>query len=372
VALQKEALAVLQCTCSTMPFSLAQQRTLALLPKITGFLSFMGSALIVFTVVRDEKKRNVVYHRLLCGLSVVDISASFWLALSTWPVPKDSGVVWAVGTTQTCTLQGFFTQFGISSSFYNASLSTYYLLVIRYGWKEHQIKRIEPYLHAAPCLWAGCTAIAGLPLKLFNNANLWCWIAPLPSTCVSDPAVDCIRGHHAEIYRWAFFYGPLWIMISIVTFNMIVLLLYVRKLERRSNVYSFSTRLRKNEYLEQRQESQWMTEIAQRLSSWMGASSQDNIVPEGVDQGNGQENEDDVPDAHKEDKVHIPCDSNAPAATQGAQSQSSSASPPRPDRRPNSGKRTREVAHQSFLYAGALYFTWIPLTVRPRADENSV
>ena len=208
-----------------MPFSLAQQKALALLPKVTGLTSIVFSSLIVFSVWRDKAKRRNPYHRLLAGISLVDISASFWLGLSTWPITRDSGVLWAVGTDATCRLQGFFTQFGISSSFYNASLSIYYVLVIRYGWKEHQIQRIEPLLHGIPILWALGTSIAGLPLNIFGNANLWwCWISP-----------------KQDVYRWSFFYGPLWLMIVIVTVNCLVILLYVRRTEQASDKYSFES-----------------------------------------------------------------------------------------------------------------------------------
>jgi len=31
---------------------------------------------------------------------------------------------------------------------YNLALSVYYVLVIRYGWKEFQVKRAAKYLHA--------------------------------------------------------------------------------------------------------------------------------------------------------------------------------------------------------------------------------
>ena len=110
-----------------MPFTLAQQTALAVMPKITGFASMLFSSLVVYYVVCNKKKRHYTYHRLLASISICDLSSSFWLALSTWPIPRDSGLFWAVGNDRTCNVQGFFTQFGISSSFYNASISIYFL-----------------------------------------------------------------------------------------------------------------------------------------------------------------------------------------------------------------------------------------------------
>lgn len=200
----------------TGAFNESQSRALAMLPKVSGSLSVIFSTLIICTVARDHKKRSRTYHRLLVGISLVDISSSFWLGLSTWPIPKSDNVLWSVGNDITCNLQGFFIQFGISSSFYNASLSIYFLLVIRYGWQDSRIKRLEPWLHAIPLLWGFGTSIAGLSVGIFGNANLWCWISPQYNT-----------------YHWSFFYGPLWIMIVIVTITSMMIYGYVRTIDRR-------------------------------------------------------------------------------------------------------------------------------------------
>jgi hypothetical protein len=204
----------------TGTFNEAQSRALALAPKISGTFGVLFSLLIIITVIRDKNRRNKAYHRLLLGISIVDMSSGFWLGLSTWPIPAESTVLWSVGNDRTCTLQGFFTNFGITSSFYNASLTLYFLLVVRYGWKEHEIRKIEPYLHAIPLLWGFGTSFAGLGLGTFGNAILWCWIERTYS-----------------IYRWTFVYGPLWTMIVLVSFMSIMMLQYVWKLEKTTMKY---------------------------------------------------------------------------------------------------------------------------------------
>ena len=216
-----------------MALTKAQQWALVLAPKMTGVCSIVFSSLVIYTVLICPDKRSKTYHRLVLGISCVDISSSFWLAMSTWPIPKEeetnNNTLWAVGTTTTCTIQGFFTQFVIASSFYNASLSIFYLLVIRYGWKDDRIRRLEPLFHCLSISWGLITAIVGLPLTLFNNANLWCWIAPYQD-----------RGESAELYRWLFFYGPLWFMILVVTMNVLLIFQHVNKLERVTQRHSFT------------------------------------------------------------------------------------------------------------------------------------
>jgi hypothetical protein len=105
-------------------FNERQSVALAILPKIVGAISIMASILIIITVARDSNKRNKTYHRLLVGISCLDVCSSFWQGLSMWPMPAGATAVWgARGNDMTCSLQCFFTQFCIVSSCYSASLS---------------------------------------------------------------------------------------------------------------------------------------------------------------------------------------------------------------------------------------------------------
>ena len=149
------------------------------------------SGCIVFIILRDHSRRNRLYHRLLLGISCCDISSSFWIGMSTWPIPSESGAKWAIGNDRTCQVQGFFLQLVIWSSFYNASLSIYYTLVIRYNWKERELKKLEWFMHGVPALWSIGSAVSGLILDVFGNATLWCWVRP-----------EC------DYFRLVAFYGP--------------------------------------------------------------------------------------------------------------------------------------------------------------------
>jgi hypothetical protein len=211
---------------TTMGFSTSQQLALAITPKVTGVMSFACSSLICLSVLLDQKKLATMYHRLILGASVVDLNNSFWFFMSTWPIPKTSTAMFAVGSPWTCNMQGWFIQVGISMAFYNTSLALYYTLVLRYGWSEERAVKLEPFMHFLPLLWGIATATISIPLRLFNNANLWCWIAPYPAGCVGDA---CIRGANADYYRWGFYYGPLWLNIITITILMIVVFVHVRK-----------------------------------------------------------------------------------------------------------------------------------------------
>lgn len=153
-----------------MVWNETQQIALALVPKFTSILSILGSSWVIVEVLTEREKRHSVYHRLLCAMSIYDVLESVWNFCSTWPIPAGPLGIWgASGNTQTCTAQGFFLQLGLAIPMYNASLSIYYLLVIRYNVPDDKLwKRVEPTMHAASFLFAGGTAFAAIGLKLYK------------------------------------------------------------------------------------------------------------------------------------------------------------------------------------------------------------
>ena len=132
---------------------------------------------------------------------------------------------------------------------YSASLSIYYLITIRSGRSASsraRIRRLEPYLHAVPLVFGLATAVASLALDLFSY-GLWdCWIAPYPPGCKESwrngGTTDCVRGDNASLYQWLFDLIPKWTSILIVTVNMILVYLHVRKQEVISERWSSRTR----------------------------------------------------------------------------------------------------------------------------------
>jgi hypothetical protein len=107
-------------------------------------------------------------------------------------------------------------------------LSLYYVLVINFKYTDAtQKKWVEPSMHAVAGIWAFGTAIYSASSGLLNNANLWCWIAPLPLDCLDSwrygDGGNCIRGDNAWIYRWAFYFAPL----NIILFKLFLNFLHV-------------------------------------------------------------------------------------------------------------------------------------------------
>lgn len=86
--------------------SLAWQQALALVFKLSGGLSTLGSLWIISDVVRKRiQERQSPFRRLMLGMSINDAVASSWLFASSWALPE--GYWWGANGNQiTCTLQG--------------------------------------------------------------------------------------------------------------------------------------------------------------------------------------------------------------------------------------------------------------------------
>jgi hypothetical protein len=220
----------------------AQLMATVLCPKFTAMASVVGSSLIIRDVILLKKNMPdglSTRHRLLAGMSVCDIiSSSAWF-LTSWPVPENLPFgLWNVGNKHTCSAQGFFVQLAIGTVAYNACLALYYLLVIRYGWKNEYIaKYVEAWMHFVAVGFALSTGVASLYLDIFNpfGFGFGCSITAPPPICLQisenrSPS-DCIHGDHADTYLLAFWIGPACCIIVFLVVSLFLVYLKIRTTE---------------------------------------------------------------------------------------------------------------------------------------------
>lgn len=200
---------------------------LAILPKFTSSLSVLGSSMIISQVLMSKKNRGNVQQRLLCAMNCVDVAVStVWFLTNAFVPPWMPQLPWTFGNQASCSFQGFIVQTSISSVIYNACLSLYYLLIVKYNYKDRQMKKIEKWMHLVPLTFGIVTAIAALALDIYNPANWDCWIAPGPGG---------ERKHLANALQWAFFFGPLWVSMLFSSFCVLQIYRHVRNNEKKSS-----------------------------------------------------------------------------------------------------------------------------------------
>jgi hypothetical protein len=212
----------------------AQKVALAWVPRISAFLSICGSLMIIYDVLRDQTKRSSVFHTLMVAMSVFDIFGSIAWGLTTLPIPEyeygeTSGMYGAKGNEATCKMQGFLFQLGFTSMFYNVSLSFYFLMVVCYGMRESQLKKLQLWLHIPGLVVGFALAFGGIP---WYENDLWgCYIPPPP--LVEDYLVIVIFG-----------VIPKCISIAIATVNTGLVYWAVRKQMIAASKWTITSRVR--------------------------------------------------------------------------------------------------------------------------------
>lgn len=172
----------------------AQEAVIAFLPILPSMLSIAGSICIMRLVHR--KKYRSPFRRLLFGMSVYDLFGSTFVTLQSFLVDKaTSRRLYAVGNKATCNLLGWGFQATCGTFLYFGALSTYYLMVVRFGIKDDYFaRRIEPFIHAFIILFSIITAFVGLGNSMYGEQEIGagCYLSPnelCDAPCVANLAL---------------------------------------------------------------------------------------------------------------------------------------------------------------------------------------
>mmetsp|Transcript_8039 Transcript_8039/g.12208 ORF Transcript_8039/g.12208 Transcript_8039/m.12208 type:complete len:390 (+) Transcript_8039:205-1374(+) len=202
-----------------MSFTDQQKRIIAILPRVTAALSILGSSFIIYQVLKNPKKREMVYHRQMLILSCTDFIYSAVWFVGSWP---PSGSVW-------CTSNAFLGLLtGVPQAMFNAALCLYYLFTIRYKWSEVQMRRLQPLLLVFPIVWGLFNAIFPLSAGMINpGVNGVCWLVKTPSGC---SGTDCIPAEkYYDLFNPIALHFPLWISFAVALVSMFFVYVTVSK-----------------------------------------------------------------------------------------------------------------------------------------------
>ena len=207
----------------------------SVVPIFTGGLSLFGALVILREVVVDHQtKRGNSISRMLMSLSVANMLFSIGIMMSTFASPAGLNYIWGnVGNTETCELQGLLLILGhVASPMFTTALAYFYVLLIRYGYPDQALQKIEAWIHTI--LWTIALTVAVVPLSLgmYNNKFETCWIAEYPGGCSMNEHVPCERGDGASNYAHVLAFIPLWPCIFVSTFIALILYSTVRDVEK--------------------------------------------------------------------------------------------------------------------------------------------
>jgi hypothetical protein len=182
-------------------YSYNQQKALFWVPKLPGLVSIACSSLCIYHLLLDRKKRlNKVYGRLWLGISLTNILVAFMAIVASLATPKDTGIYGAFGNETSCSaMAATFSFVFVVCMGYNGALAVFYNISIHTKWTGRVFsRRVEPWLHIVPVVYALTGAIVGLSTNMFatHDMFLYCWAAPAPYGCRYEDDESCVDGNN--------------------------------------------------------------------------------------------------------------------------------------------------------------------------------
>jgi hypothetical protein len=245
---------------------LSKGRKIALVccKSVSASLSMIASSIIIYklylkyksqssSIVSKRSSKNdgiTTYHRMLLGISMLDVIHSVVSALGPFLVPSSTNALFAHGTNASCKVMGALQQLTPTVVIYMATLNTYFMLKIRYNVSDLVIKtHYEVWFHMIPILFFLATAVIGLSLGIFGPIvvpELGCWIDSFcvyTKTCKhSSPLLN----NHLDYYSWSFAFMWLFVCVIVVAVNSILIYTAIRTQEQRNAKY-LGARLQKED-----------------------------------------------------------------------------------------------------------------------------
>ena len=234
-----------------------QLRVVAILPHISGSISFICSLLLLFMLFRAKQQVNSMRGRLLLGKVVADLIQSMSLCLSTVPAPRGTIGVWnPLGTATTCQLQGFFIFMGTTTSLlYTSASCIYFVGVIKYKINEDCMVKREMLFHALPILWGFLGGIILLFRDSFQPDVGYCWASPLMTN--EDELRGATLQFFSSLITWLFILPCLVLLVTMChTMLNIYLLFHWEKREKKENRRKREERRRQREEEHRREEEE--------------------------------------------------------------------------------------------------------------------
>jgi hypothetical protein len=129
--------------------------------------------------------------------------------------------------------------FLIGTMLYSGYLALYFMLLIKFEWREATIARyIEPLGHFISILFPLLLSSVAVAKDYINPMDIlpgFCWIWHYPPNCHHDEEVECLRGGNLSLYL----IGPMSIFLLVIIFiAMLIMVLKVRQTELRMRRYA--------------------------------------------------------------------------------------------------------------------------------------
>ncbi len=136
---------------TTMTFSLGNQITLSIVPKVSSTISIVALIYAIQFIMRSPQRRRILSNRLFLGMYFADLLRCITFVTGNWMIPIGTeGVFMPTGNYSSCAVQAFVSQLGLVVPLYAAAVSGYFVLAIRYNFNIIRYKWAEKWCHVIP------------------------------------------------------------------------------------------------------------------------------------------------------------------------------------------------------------------------------
>jgi len=223
----------------------SHEKAFAVIPKIGGVLSIIGSLLILRDVFLKFKEHKTIplTTKIMTLITVANLALGFWENfLSTWMVPKDSKAFLASGNVTTCNLQAFISvsMYMVVETAYTMLSALYYITVVRRDWttQKTQSMTVRFSFLGLPIIIGLGTAVSLLVMQQFNFDGVYsCNIASYPLNCHYINDLPCTRAPNAAHIR-AGLYMYVFACFAIIIIFLSMLLYNVKKQDTETERYA--------------------------------------------------------------------------------------------------------------------------------------
>ena len=212
-------------------YTKSQKIVLQVLPLFTAPLSAIGSALIIYTIVKHGRQEIKTFQRFMLGMSLLDfVSSMGMILLGFWAVPQGTEfVVGARGNNVTCRASFFIMNLLFSSMWYSTFLAIYFMLVVRFDWPQKRIARfVEPFGHCLAFVAPLSSSIAEVVRKTVHPMYVlpgFCWTLNDPLGCTpSEDDPNCTEPQTSSVHQ-----GVILILFGLIIVCMALILCQVRR-----------------------------------------------------------------------------------------------------------------------------------------------
>jgi hypothetical protein len=212
---------------------------------ISCLLSIIGSITIAYLIVRKRLWQKDFFQRIMLCLCVADLISTVATLFQPLVLPRFTRLPLAFGTVRSCEAAAFLSLFVWASYLYSAEISLYFLLTIRYHWKEDRIKSVlEPWVHILPWVFPLILGSVALAFSCFNPSSVLgvCTFATYPVDCrlIHDDPDACERCGYDKLRFVLWPAGAMAVVAASIGFIGTWLVFWtVRNQSRRSNRFDY-------------------------------------------------------------------------------------------------------------------------------------